>query len=671
MNAVLLTTSILIMTQSAGQVPAIKAGREREIEALFVDVGKGETKGWRLEHLNIPYNRIRATFLRDDGARVQLELRYWSGHRRALGSTRSFDVFFIQHKGLDGPSARTFGKAVIAGLDRRDRGRFWNLVSAKGGREGSGGSKDFRLFPKALGKRVAYAWSFALLLLTLLVVLGCGRQKPWLSPEGRLALLEVGLIFALAMLVRWWIVNPGPGNFYSRIPLPGDSLMEYPPYGPGFNGWILSWFGLLGVSVKTVFFAGAFAGALTIVPVYVIGFVATGKRLAGTLGALVLALWPMHALHSTTETFASLVALLMTASVALVLAAGRASSRLYLIGGWLAMALAAGVRPEPFLTMPLLALLVLVHPTTRRLQLRPMTLLATVLIVGIALAAIWIPVSMALSVFTPSQSIGSREIWNLLGKNGGSLLGPPRTSWCLSILFLLGLPFAALRLKWQSLLLVAIALVPAVPTSIFAGPDFVSARYQLPLLAVAAAVAGIGLGVIVDAVAPRLGRAGKVVLPVAGLLLFGFIARGVVWPPPEPTFRLEYRFFQQNISKVPASCALVRPHWNRDLGLGIPYQITGLGGTGHQWLAAGKDLDPANRCLVYWRPSSCRAMGPGERRRRDWRLPDCALIESSFHLEPIAQTDLPARTGLCERYLDDPVRVGFYRLRRRKPSASP
>jgi hypothetical protein len=665
MNTLLIATSLLLITQNAGSVPVIGAGREVEIQALFVDVGKGETKGWRLEHLHIPYDRVKATFKRDDGAHVMLELRFKSGHREAIGHTRSFDLFFLHAEGVDAPAVRTFARAVVVGVQRRDSGRFWSYAGIKTRRWHPGGQGCQGCKSLSLGTKVAMAWVLAFGMLLMLVGLGWGRQKPWRSSEGRLALVEVGLVFGLALLVRWWIVNPGPGNFYSRVPLSTDSLLEYPLYGPGFNGWILAWFQVLGTSVRTNFFAGAFAGALTVVPVYVMGWSATGKRLAGTLGALVLALWPMHALHSTTDGFASLVALLMTSSVALVLAAQRTSGRLYLWGGWLALGLAAAVRPEPFLTMPLLALLVLVHPTTRRLQFESINLGVTVLIVGIALAAIWIPVSMALSIFSPTQAIGSREIWHLLGENGGSLLGPPRTSLLLTFVVALGLPFAWLRLKWRTPLLLGIALLPAVPTSIFAGPDFISARYQLPLVAVAAAVAGMGLAELAVALAPRLGRARLVVLPAAGLILYTFIARGVIWPPPEPTFRLEYRFFRQHIAKVPTRCALVRVRWNRDLGLGVPYQITGLDSTGHQWILPRKDLDPTTQCLVYWRPASCRAVSPSERRRADWILPDCALIESSFRLEPIAQTLLPARTGLCERYLDDPVRVGFYRLRRR------
>ncbi|MFH2010039.1 MAG: glycosyltransferase family 39 protein [bacterium] len=689
MAAVFLATTVLLLSQQAGGEPIIRAGREAEIRALFSDCDEEETKGWYVRHLHIPYNRIRATFLSRAGQLLVLELSYRGGSLTAPARTPSFDIRPIERKGLDREAARRFARAVARCVTRNDSGTFWRWAPDRkypwsfrglGWRVGGGrlnlrrGSSTPRWEsfirgepdrPWSLGERVTVAWAVALWGFLLLIAWAFLRQRPWRGTEGRLALLEASLLTGLALLVRWWIVTPGPANFYTRLTMPFAPRVEFPPYGPGFDGWIQLWYHLLGGNETAVFFAGALAGALTVIPVYVIGWVATERRLAGTLGAIVLALWPVHARLSTTDDSAGLIALLVTCAVALVLAAGRAGSHLYLLAGWLAAGLAATVRPEPALCFAPLALLVLLGPTSRRLQLRPWTALATALLIGLTAVAVYVPVTMATSIFSPWDSLQWQHLRKLLGAEGGSLLGPPRTSLLLTALVVVGLPFAWRALRWRVILLTAIGFVCAVPTTVLNFTDFITARYQLPLVVLSAAIAGMGLAGSAQLVGPRLGRARLVALPVAGMLLAGGIAWGVVRPPPEPTFRLEYWYFSENLSKVPERCSLVRPYWGYDLGLAPPVHLTRLRSTRHLWLRASRKLDPEHACLVYWRPASCRAVGPGQKHRRDFRLPDCALIESSFRLVPIAETRLPARTGLCERYLDDPVRVGFYRLRKK------
>ena len=655
MNLGVLVPFLVLIGQHMSGAPAIPPGREPSVQALFGDCCQGETGHWRLGNIEIPSDRIRAHFKRDDGAAVSIELRFRQLGVQRDAETPSFDVFVVRREGLDAPSARAFARALARAIARQDRGDFWGKLS-RPGNESHGRP----------GVLATYLWQGAFLALLALLLLAAIGSRPLRGSEPRLALVELGLLLALALWVRWSLVLAGPANLYSRLPSPWGPDPAFPTFGPGFDGWILLWYRLAGVRESTPFLAGAVAGALTVIPAYLLGWLGAGSRRAGLISATVLAVWPIHALHSTTDDFPSLLGLLLAISAASALLAAKAGSKPLLVAAWLAGGLAATVRPEAALSLAPLGALVLADPNSRRLQRSPLPAAITALILGATLLALLKPVSHATAHLSPWASLHPSQLAKLLGAGGSSLLGPPHSSWLLTALFAAGLPFLWRSMSWRGLLLLLLGLASAVPTLALAGPGFITARYQIPLAAFAAMTIGVGLDSMARFLAPRLGSWSRAALPIAGLALGAALARPLTLPAPEPTFRLEYRFFRRALEQIPAGCLLVRPRWSVDLGLEPPTHLTRLGGVGHAWVDASPDLNPRELCLIFWRPSSCRATGPGAQMPPGWQLPDCHLMESAYVLSPIVEAALPARRGFAERYLDNPVRVGFYRVHSRR-----
>jgi hypothetical protein len=148
-------------------------------------------------------------------------------------------------------------------------------------------------------------------------------------------------------------------------------------------------------------------------------------------------------------------------------------------------------------------------------------------------------------------------------------------------------------------------------------------------------------------------------VPAAATLLLGW---EVVRPPPEPTFRLEYRYFRREVDRLPDLCRLVRTPLEGDLGLEPPEPLYRILRRGSEWVDPGDALDAGRECLLWWRPSACGAVDPRGRGGPG----ACRAMEERFLLEPLAVTTLPARPGFVERFSSSELRVGFYRLRPRQ-----
>lgn len=647
-----LLAPFLLWAQHAGPsgIPVIEAGREAEIQALFSDISTGDTQGWRVRDIHIPYDRIRATFLGSGDREVLLEFRFPAKDQSAVASTPSFEVFVVRIKNTPEAEAIAFARRVAESAGVRDDGKFWQ-------KRASDESAGF------WGKIAMVLWLFSFWCVVFLVVLFTVRQRPWKQKESLRALCEMGILFLLAFMVRWLLQDPGPGNLYTRLPIPSASPVDFPLFGPGYGGFMLGWFVLLGSSDTVAFFAGALSGSLTVVPVYILGWLGGGKRLVGLAAGVALALWPIHVSLSPTDDPASLIALLLVSSLALVLAAERTGSATLLVCAWLCGALAATVRPEPALSLLALGALVLWIPGIRRTQLRIPVFIVTAAILTLASLALTATVTKAMLFFSPTSSLTLRSLGKLLFADGGSILLPPRTPLLLGLLAWLGIGVMVLKTKGKAALWYCVGLLPALPTANMANPDLVTARYQLQLVPVAAVFLGFALVWLGGIIIKRLPPYGKFLLPAAAAVPIAFAVIPLINPPEEPTFRLEYAFFRKHIEEIPKGCQILRVRWNVDLGLGPPIHLSGLLGLGHTWITPSDDLKPEDGCLIYWRPASCRAVSPETRSKKGYRLPDCELIEQTYHLETIAETALPAQTGFCETYEVDPVPVGFYRLR--------
>ena len=520
------------------------------------------------------------------------------------------------------------------------------------------------------GGLAVVAWFLGLAALLGLLVSALLRYKPWRHSGSAFACVQTLFVLFLAFAVRWCLVDPGPGNLYSLLMEPMSPTHNLPLFGPGFRAWSMIWLGLFGLDDSTVFLAGAFTGALTIVPLMVLARSTDSGRWVALAAGLVLALWPIHARLSSTDDPAGLIALLLLSAVTLIELARRLASAELLIGSWLAATLAAAIRPEPALVLGCLALVVVSSPVLRRLQLRPKVAFASGLVLAIGGVLLAGSISAAAANFSPFDSLAPYHLLRLLGMEGGSILVPPQSHWTLSIMVLIGAIAAVRLVGWRALLWLLIGLLPALPTAALARADAVTARYQLALIPFAALFVGLGLtwlSGLLPKVAPR--ALGWLSVCLAGVI--GWVA---VWqlfvPPPEPTFRLEYHFFRQHLLQVDPDCKLVQTRWEGDYGLGPPVQLPGMIGSGHQWVRATDYLDPDAECLVYWQAASCRARWLDAEQKAELQ-PECDRIENGFRLEPIAAGYIPARTGFYETYSLDPVPVGFYRLHDRAEFINP
>jgi hypothetical protein len=372
-----------------------------------------------------------------------------------------------------------------------------------------------------------------------------------------------------------------------------------------------------------------------------------------------VALWPLSVRLSPCDEPWPLVALLLLAAIALAIGAERFSSPLALCASWLAVFLAATTRPEPVFSLLPLGILILLSPKARRLQFRPIPLIATGIMGVFAIAGVLIAGLHAIENWEPFSCLSLNGFPRLFGFMGGSVFVLPRTPWVLALCAVFGLVLASRLNRGRAVLWALVGFLPALPTSPLANDGLVTSRYQLPLSAVAAVLAGIGLAWLASVIGRRLRLAAPVVFLVPGF----FALWPLLSPPEEPTFRLEYRFFREHLNEVPCGCLIVRVRWNVDLGLSPPMHLSSFRQLRHTWIDPSHRLDVRNQCVVYWRPASCRAVPPGKEDATFELLPDCRLIESSYRLEPLAEARLPARRGFVDEYAVDPVPVGFYRLR--------
>jgi hypothetical protein len=645
-----LAAALLAVAAPAAAQPSIGAGHEAEVSALFEVLGHGETSGWTVGDIAIRPDRIRAALRLPDGTPAAVELRHPAAAPPGASRTPSFAVVVAA-----GPAA--VGPAVARALAPRDDGRFW----------GPTGVLTTPATPPTPSRRFGQpAWLVGLAALVLLLAFVTVRRRPWRDPVAWRTLLEIAALVAAAFVVRRVLFPAGPGNFRSHLPDPSSAPAELSPFGPGYESWIRLWFAVAGVDHRAAFLAGALAGALTVAPAYLLGWFGTGRRACGLAAGIALVVLPIHARLSPTDDPASLVGLLAAIALACVVAAERLASPALLAAGWLAAGLAATTRPEAALVLLPLGTLVLVQPVTRRLQRRPVDLL---LAAGVLVTVAWLVLTVALPAASVLSSGGGGwpDAWSLarlLGVAGGSALGPPHSPLAVGLLALLGLVVAVRVTRGRALLWLAAGILPALPTAALAGPYDVTTRYQAALLPVAAVLLGVGAVWLGDRALDRWPRLRGLLVRGGAVVAVGLPVLAAFDPPPEPTFRLEYAFFEEHLVEVPRGCRILRLRLDGDFGLEPPALLSTLRGLGHVWVDAADTPDPDNDCLVWWRPAACSAALP----ERSGPAAACRAVETRYRLEPLAERRLPARPGFVERYTADPVRVGFYVLRRRQTS---
>lgn len=644
-----------------------------QVRALFDGVGSGDSAGWSVPSISIRSDHIVARVTGPGGAVLMLTLRRRDEGRDAVARSAFSDVLLEEAQDLDAATARTVAARLGAAVARRDFVDFWQPEAPASGTarppQGSGPDATVEAERSMAAHRNGVTraeglWLAALAGLGVLVLTTLARRWPRRSGDGRRAFVESLVLVTVAFAVRHGLVEAGPGAFHARLPM-GD---EESLYGPGFGAWIRAFWRIAGTTESAVYLAATVAGSLSVLATYVLGWLGTGRRVCGLAAGLILALWPLHATLSRTDDAATLLGLLLTSALALVVAAERLGAAALLLGCWLAALLAAAVRPEAAAALVPLAALVALSPPLRRLQARGVVLASTGAAGLLAALAVAHGMGEAAEAFEADARPALLDVVKLLGLGGGSVLAPPRTSVVVTSLVLLGLAESVAATRGRVLLWIAVGLLPALPTARLAGPDLLTARYQIGLVGVGAVLAGLGalaVGRLVTGRWPwlRLPLASGAVAVAAALL-----ARA---PTPALTFRAEHAYFAATLAAVPESCRIVRVRVPADQGLSPPWHLSPLRGLGHRWVPVAEALaaspqEVAAGCWVYWRPSACHAVVLYDPPRRvEGPPPECALLESRFRLEPLAERWLPSRPGFLEAHLVDPVPVGFYRLQPR------
>jgi hypothetical protein len=113
---------------------------------------------------------------------------------------------------------------------------------------------------------------------------------------------------------------------------------------------------------------------------------------------------------------------------------------------------------------------------------------------------------------------------------------------------------------------------------------------------------------------------------------------------------------------VPEDCTVVMVRPRTDGGL-VPYRTAPQVRPGDpRWAWTGET--PPSGCTVWYRAATCAlaAYGGAEVDAAAMRA-ECADFESRHALTPIAEAALTGGPWMFDRYVEDPVRVGFYRVR--------
>ncbi len=638
-------------------IPVIEAGREAEIEALFAGVGKGTLSGWKLEDIHIQKNQIIAGFSNDRGGSVELRLAYPINAPGAVARTPAFEFFISSRSKTDERATLSFVQTLAASVSTRAKPTFWRKWIESTTSQANKKPSLLRRWLWSAHGLSTLGWQAGLLALCLLVGIAATRRRCWRSAQGRRALIEMFAVFILALVVRWLLLPAGPGNFYHHLPDPNNPRLDIDFLGPGHGAWVLLWTWILGAGDSVVFFSGALCGAATVMAAYVLVWGSTSRQTWGLFAAVSLALWPVHALLSPTDDAYGLASLLFLAGLALVVQADKWSSPALLLAGWLAGLLAAVTRPDFGLIVLFLGGLVLWLPGTRKMQFRTPWLASTFLMGATALIVFLLATENRPSFDLPLGLRNLGAVGCIVGIHPGSVLRPPWTPWALLVLTVAGLPVALRSTRGKAVLwLLAALTTPVIFWDALEG-DIISARYQVLMSAVAALFAGTALAWIWG-----WGTARRRIAAVAAA---GLALVSAAWhlgsPPPEPTFRLEYKYFRKHIGSVPPQCEIMKLYWSPDLGLHPPHYLSNYLELGHEWVETSLDADVENKCVVYWKPAVCSTVVDDE----DHPANECQRIQNAYRLVPISETRLPARSGHVEAYVNEEVTVGFYRLRPR------
>jgi hypothetical protein len=430
----------------------------------------------------------------------------------------------------------------------------------------------------------------------------------------------------------------------------------------GWSALLHLLFALLPPRYETIWVVHRVVGTLAVPLLYVALRQRFSLRSVAAAGAAALAILPLAARFSASDTpYVPLCTALLGSVIALT--RFRLSGSRWALGiGLVLLTSAMHLRPDgPWIVVPvgLLVLTVPAVPTGR-------TFSATTLIAcGLFLAANVTPSLWALAGHNRlgDGSLGAfmRGQFVLLG----ALIGSPWTDfamspWPLSLLVGGGLVVAATTgrsgVGWVA------ATLLAMPLSSPATAQYANARYHLPAVYLACGLAGVAAAYLVERAVRRFSSRLDPAVIAATLVLLAAVPRldllRTTWTPQE-----EFEFYRAGSQRIDSACVVVALMEGSDAGF-VPFSDPGVAAvTDIGTFLTGPSPSPGD-CFVYYRAANCRsadAIGLPHGAPFD-ENPACRELERRATLLPIAEASLRARPYRGERYSVDPVPIGFYRI---------
>lgn len=324
--------------------------------------------------------------------------------------------------------------------------------------------------------------------------------------------------------------------------------------------------------------------------------------------------------------------------------------------GTCALSLAATMRPESVLLLPLAAALAWAQGRSlswRRWDTRA-GLVVTAMVPLAHTGLLW-------SMF--GEEARYRAGWGTFGPSEHGLahwvvFQPDFTPSLLSVGVLVGLAVAVGRgvsgLGWVLALLGSGVFVASAHWSVGVGEIPLLARHQLRVLPLAAAV----IGLVPDQVV-RWGRSSWAM--ALGVVAIGARLSDLHVLNTPYTIHEEYAYFQEVADRVPEGCQLLAFRTPEDSGLVAPLREH----PGHlvgDWRLGEtvEELAPTRPCAYWYRSAVCSVAVLDD---QDPSSDVCAAVEQAWALEPVSEAWLADRPWLYDHHRLDPVRVGLYRIR--------
>lgn len=418
-----------------------------------------------------------------------------------------------------------------------------------------------------------------------------------------------------------------------------------------------------------LFHGQAVVGALTVVALGAWLRAAGAGRMAAGSAALLLALDPVHARWSHTDAPGILAGFLLVVGLAGLADHLSRAERPEGLLAVVAVGLATMVRPEMAAIPVLVAVWAVCQggtpPWRDRVVLGAglaMGALVVAHVVGVALPHLGGPPGRAGLAWPPAPLVhGARHylVWDPVWYD-------PRVA----VLVFVGVVAAPgrswRRVVWTVLALGLGSLVLDPSWSPFEARTPSLVRHQLVALPAFFALAAFGIdGLVRLAMRLDLFEERMVVAAYASLVAlatFGLVrADTAAWRPY--TAHAEHAFARRALPQVPDGCTILTYEASSDAGLAIPMDLTvGRGPDLWRSLATpvvGPDAyDDRPDCLYWYRGANCEAIEA----RAEVPPRACDEFEAMWPLEVVEEVQVPAEPFLTERYADDTVRLGLYRV---------